>query len=337
MNHHPLVSPWMLNEGGGVRATAERLRELARLLVGVEGTIRSTLGSAVTALGWQGQITDRADEAAVTARTMLTRLADCCEAAGSALLELGGAMSWHGPRLTELLADDGGMPRFGSPGEPTPRFGSPGELTPRLGVEPRDPVIGLPVQPVESGGGTMATGGPEGVGSLTVEPGRQVFPVVEDRERLILQHVEDLQVHDQRCHDRLTHLRDELESMFPHGITPQFLRSLVPSEVWRQLVAAGVVQPVLPIQRDRGFLIPPRLIGPIRRTLPVRRELLPGCIRVVPPPRHTLPIHEDRRRGDYRVGGPGMRHTLPIREDRTQLHGAESDPGPSLTVQPADR
>ena len=204
--------------------------ELARLLGGVEVTVSSTLGSAVTALGWQGQITDRADEASRTTRTMLTRLADCCQAAGTALLELAGAMSWHGPRLTELIAGDGGT---------TPRFGSPGGLI--FGAEPRDPVIGLPVEP-GTGTSTMARmGQPDAGGSLSVQPWRETLPV-DDRERLIQQHVEDLEVHDQRCHDRLAHLRDDLESMFPHGITPQFLRSLLPSEETAPVLASMDVE-----------------------------------------------------------------------------------------------
>lgn len=315
MSHHPLVSPWMLNEGSGVRATAERLRELARLLGGVEVTVRSTLGSAVTALGWQGQVTDRADEASTTARTMLTVLADCCEAAGTALLELAGAMSWHGPRLTGLLADDGAA---------TPRFGSPGGPAPIVGAEPRDPVIGLPVQPVTGNGMPAPAGRPDAVGGLTVEPWRETLPV-DDRERLIRQHVEDLELHDQRCHDRLAHLRDDLKAMFPQGITPQFLRSLVPSHVWRRLVASGVVGPLLPIRGDRGSVVRPREVGPIRHTLPIRRELYPGCVRVIGPPVHRLlPVHEER--------------TLPVREGGTLLTGAEVDPGPVTTVQqPVDR
>ncbi|WP_131103217.1 hypothetical protein [Ornithinimicrobium sufpigmenti] len=347
MPAHPLVSPWMLHDGAGVRATGDRLRELAALLGRVEVTVASTLGSAVTALGWQGQVTDRAEEAASTTRTMLTRLADCCEAAGSALLELSAAMSWHGPRLVELLAegpDDSG---------PGPRLGSPGGPTPIFGADPRDPVVGLPVQPGDSAGAGL----PSGLGGPAVEPWRELLPVDDDRERLIRQHVDDLEAQDQRCHDRLAHVRDDLEAMFPHGTAPEFLRSLVPSQVWRELVASGIIRHTLPIRGDR-VLLDPRQVGPIRRTLPIRRELRPGCFRVVPPPvRHTLPIHEDIRTGDFRTEPPvrhtlpihedirpgefrtepPVRHTLPIPEERTVLRGADVDPGPVPTVEAADR
>lgn len=320
MSHHPLVSPWMLHEGSGVRGTAERLRELARLLGGVEASIGATLGSAATALGWEGQVTHRADEASTTTRTMLTRLADGCEAAGTALMELAGAMSWHGPRLVELLNDGSG------PGL-TPRFGSPGGPGPIFGAEPRDPVIGLPVQPVDgaghAGGSSMmaSTGQPDAPG-LTVGPWREVLPI-DDRERLILQHVEDLEMHDQRCHDRLHRIRDDLDAMFPHGTDPQFLRSLVPSEVWRQLVAAGVIRHTLPIRGDDRRLIVRPVIGPIRHTLPIRP---------------TRPVHRELIPGSIRVVGPPLRHTLPIREDRSGLAAAEVGVGPRTTVQPpADR
>ena len=332
MTAHPLVSPWMLHDGAGVRATGERLRELAGLLARVEITVASTLGSAATALSWQGQITDRAEEASGITRTMLTRLADCCEAAGAALLELAAAMSWHGPGLVELLSDGRG---------PGPRFGSPGGPGPIFGAEPRDPVIGLPVQPRDPAGGlqshaTTPAGGPDGAGSLTVEPWRKILPL-DDRERLIRQHVDDLEVQDQRCHDRLAHLRDELEAMFPHGTAPEFLRSLVPSQVWRELVAGGIIRHTLPIRGDRPPVLDPRQVGPIRHTLPIRRELRPGCFRVVTPPIHrTLPVQDDRRPGDVRTEPP-VRHTLPIREERTVLTGAEVDPGPVPTVEPLDR
>lgn len=299
MTTHPLVSPWMLHDGAGVRATGERLRGLAGLLARVEVTVASTLGSAVSALGWQGQVTDRAEDASCSTRTMLTRLADGCDAAGTALLELSAAMAWHGPVLVELLSDGAGAgPRFGSPGSP-----------------------GLPVQPGDSAGTglesgvTTSSGGPDGAGSLTVQPWREVLPV-DDRERLIRQHVDDLEVQDQRCHDRLAHVRDELETMFPHGTAPGFLRSLVPSQVWRELVAGGIIRHTLPIRGDRPAVLDPRQVGPILHTLPVRRELHPGCVRVVPPP---------------------VRHTLPIRAERTVLTSADADPGPVTTALPVDR
>ncbi|QFG67397.1 hypothetical protein [Ornithinimicrobium pratense] len=344
MTTHPLVSPWMLHDGAGVRAAGERLRELAGLLGGVEVTVASTLGSPVTALGWQGQVTDRAEEASSTARTMLTRLADCCDAAGTALLELAAAMAWHGPRLVELLSDGGG---------PGPRFGSPGGPGPIFGAEPRDPSIGLPGQPGDPAGASLQSG----VGSLTVEPWREVLPV-DDRERLVRQHVDDLEVQDQRCHDRLAQVRDDLEAMFPHGTSPEFLRSLVPSQVWRELAAGGIIRHTLPIRSDRNPVVDPRRVGPIRHTLPIRSELRPGCFRVVEPPvrhtlpireghrpgdfrteppvRHTLPIREGHRPGDFRTEPP-VRHTLPIREERTVLAGADVDPGPVTTVEPMDR
>lgn len=333
MLQHPLVSPWMLNEGHAVRATGERLREMAQLLGGIEVTVGNTLGATATALGWEGQITARADEAAVTTRTMLARLAECCDAAGTTLLELAGGMSWHGPQLVQLLQDGtgGGVPRFG--------FGVPGE-PPTFSPDPQHPVIGLPVQPIESVGDS---GGGD-VGSLTadrasqpglpVEPGMGVLPI-DQRERLIQQHRDDLDMYDQRCHDRLQLIRGDIEALFPRGTDPEFLRSLVPSDVWKRLIEAGIVQPITPIQR------PPRtlpIIGPpIYRTLPVRPELRPRCIRIVRPPRDILPIRGEgqpigaRPPVEGRIGP--IRHTLPIREAKVRLGGAEVSRGPGLTVQ----
>lgn len=243
MGDHPAVSPWMLNDGEAVRAAGERLRDVARLLGDVEVTVGSTLGSAATALGWEGQMTRRAEETTERTRTLLTRLAEGCERAGTTLLELAGAMSWHGPRLADLLrgAVVDPAPRFGLPVEP--RFGSPGE--PRIGlpVEPRfgspgEPRIGLPVQPrLADGGGPVPV---PGMGHITpIGPMTPLLP--QDRDQQILLHVEDLDVADRRCHDRLLQIRAELDGMVPHGTDPDYLRSLLPRGAWRLLLEAGIV------------------------------------------------------------------------------------------------
>lgn len=327
MMDHPEVSPWMLHDGEAVRTAGERLREVARLLGGVEVTVGSTLGSAAASLGWEGQITDRAEETAERTRSLVTRLADGCEAAGTALLELAGAMSWHGPRLVELLQGGAGdpTPRFGLPVEPRfglpvePRFGSPGGPGPGPGIGlpvepghglPGQPRIGLPVEPRHPDGGAVADG------MRHITPIGDPIPFLPDQDLRIREHVEDLELADRRCHDRLVQVRADLDALAPPGTDPHYLRSVLPPGAWRRLREVGIVPAPDPTPRPTPGPTPvptPDPGGRMRHT--------PGFRTHGPGDRFTGPVTLD-------PADPHMEHTPGFR-----THGPGGSGG-SLTVEP---
>lgn len=75
-------------------------------LVGTETAIlRATVGSAAQALGWQGQVTDRAAETSSASRSVLATLREDLHAASQALGSLASDLSTHGATLRSLQAD----------------------------------------------------------------------------------------------------------------------------------------------------------------------------------------------------------------------------------------
>lgn len=102
---HLGIWSWMVNDGDDVRAAGTRLQDTATMLGRQEDRLRSTLGSASTALGWKGQIVDRADQPASTAQTQIARFAEDLQAAGTALRDLASAMDTHAPQLRQVRID----------------------------------------------------------------------------------------------------------------------------------------------------------------------------------------------------------------------------------------
>lgn len=271
MIDHPSVSPWMLHDGESVRASALRLRQIASTVGGTEITVRDTLGAAATTLGWRGQITDRAAESSETTRTMLTRLADGCEAAGIALLELASTMAWHGPRLVQLLQTGvvDPLPRIGLPVDPPvvlPSLPEGMEHTLPVGGESRE-LAGL--RPVVGSGSIDGLEHTLPIERDPVDGGFRQVGLDPDRE--VLQHVEALELADKHCHDRLVAVREDLMGMAPRGTDPDFLRSLLPREAWIHLMRAGLV-PLRP--KDRGFEHTPGF--PVNGRGPVTIPVPPG-------------------------------------------------------------
>lgn len=277
MIDHPSVSPWMLHDGDSVRAGALRLRQIASTVGGSEITVRDTLGAAATTLGWRGQITDRAAESSEATRTLLTRLADGCEAAGIALLELASTMAWHGPRLVELLQNGvvDPLPRIGLPEYPRIALPAlPAGMEHTLPVEGESRALdGL--RPV---GGRGSIDGMEHTLPVERDPVDGGFRQVGlDPDREVLQHVEALELADKHCHDRLVAVREDLMGMAPRGTDPEFLRSLLPREAWIHLMRAGLV-PLRPrhpgLEHTPGF--PGEGRGPVTIPVPPGLRTQPG-------------------------------------------------------------
>lgn len=102
---HLGIWSWMVNDGDDVRAAGTRLQHTASVLGRQEDRLRTTLGSASSALGWKGQIVDRADQPSSTAQTQLARYAEGLQAAGTALRDLASAMGSNAPQLRQVRVD----------------------------------------------------------------------------------------------------------------------------------------------------------------------------------------------------------------------------------------
>lgn len=102
---HLGIWSWMVNDGDDVRVAGTRLQDTASVLGWQEDRLRTTLGSASSALGWKGQIVDRADQPASTAQSQMSRFAEDLQAAGSALRNLAGAMDTNAPQLRQVRVD----------------------------------------------------------------------------------------------------------------------------------------------------------------------------------------------------------------------------------------
>ena len=99
------IPDWMVSDDGPVRTAARGLRDAADVVDDERAGLRRTLGEAAAALGWEGQITDRADEAADPAQDGLRIMQEDLRAAGDALDGLAGALDQHTPTLRDIQRD----------------------------------------------------------------------------------------------------------------------------------------------------------------------------------------------------------------------------------------
>jgi hypothetical protein len=194
------VTPWMRTSGASTRDAGDRLTRLASDLDEVGRTLSGTLGAAVTALGWEGQITDRAREAAGPGATLVRRLADACEAAGRALRDLAAILAWRGPALDRLVTRHAEL---------------------------------------RSGDFTMDVPG-DGGQEITVTDYAAYLAAREHLEQQIFAHRDPLAEADRTCRDALARVEDDVTALVPPGTSPGFLRSLVPAEVWGHFSEVGV-------------------------------------------------------------------------------------------------
>ncbi|WP_281964957.1 alpha/beta hydrolase [Serinicoccus marinus] len=99
------IPDWMVSDDLPVRTAARGLRDAADVVDDERAGLRRTLGEAAAALGWEGQITDRADEAADPAQDGLRIMQEDLRAAGDALDGLAGALDQHTPTLRDIQRD----------------------------------------------------------------------------------------------------------------------------------------------------------------------------------------------------------------------------------------
>lgn len=194
------VASWMRTSGADTGTAGERLVHVAAGLDAVEQTLHRTLGSAAGALGWEGQITDRAAEAAEPGASLVRRLSEACQAGGRALQDLAEVLSWRGPALDELVRQHAEL---------------------------------------QAGDFTMEVPDDHG-GEVTVTDHAAYREARERLEQRIFAHRDPLAEADRRCRDALARVEDDIAALVPPGTSPGFLRSLVPSEVWGHFSAAGV-------------------------------------------------------------------------------------------------
>lgn len=95
----------MVASGGSLSSAAAQVRQAVAAIHTEEATLRSTLGQAASALGWEGQITDRGQEASSEVDSAVRELADALDAGAGAIADFGEALDTHGPPLRELKAE----------------------------------------------------------------------------------------------------------------------------------------------------------------------------------------------------------------------------------------
>lgn len=96
---------WMVRDDADVHALGTQLRTVASELRTARTELVSTLGSASTAMGWEGQITHRADLHTNPAASLVGRFIEDADAAGQALVALSQARDQHAPALRVLRQD----------------------------------------------------------------------------------------------------------------------------------------------------------------------------------------------------------------------------------------
>lgn len=193
------VTAWMRTSGVDTRTAGERLTRVAAGLDEVEQTLRRTLGSAASALGWEGQITARAEETADPGASLVGRLSEACQAGGRALQSLAEVLSWRGPALDELVRQHAQL---------------------------------------RAGDFTMQVTGDSG-SEITVTDHAAYRAARERLEQRIFAHRDPLAEADRRCRNALARMEDDVAALVPPGTSPGFLRSLVPSQVWGHFSEVG--------------------------------------------------------------------------------------------------
>lgn len=197
----PVVHAWMKQDGADVRSYGDALVDLAATLDDTERELARTLGSAATALGWEGAMTGRADAASVPTGSLTGRFADACRAAGNALRTLASSMSWRSQKIRLLLDEHAAL--LADPPTMTVRGDHGGEIT------------------------------------LTDYAARnRQRDALLDR---IAAHTDALAEKDRTCRDALARVVDDLERLVPPGTSPTFLRSLAPHGAYGLFQDAGVV------------------------------------------------------------------------------------------------
>lgn len=96
---------WMVRDDGDVHALGTQLTTVASELRTARRELAATLGSASTALGWEGQITHRADLQTNPAASLIGRFIEDADAAGAALVSLSQTRDQHAPSLRVLRQD----------------------------------------------------------------------------------------------------------------------------------------------------------------------------------------------------------------------------------------
>ncbi|ANS79170.1 hypothetical protein SGUI_1774 [Serinicoccus hydrothermalis] len=195
------IPGWMTGDAGPVRTAARGLRSAAGVVDDERAGLRRTLGQAATALGWEGQITDRADEAANPAQDGLRIMQEDLHAAGGALDDLAGALEDHGPTLREIQSDWDAL----------------------HADKPRTEV-------------TYYTG--EEIGTVDWAEVRRREDALRDRAE---HPKEMLRTADRGCRDTLAQVRSSLAALEPGSSTASFTRSQAPQGTWQVFRDQGLV------------------------------------------------------------------------------------------------
>lgn len=149
--------------------------------------------------------------------------------------------------------------------------------------------------------------------------------------------MEDLDLADRRCHDRLLQIRAELDGMVPHGTDPDYLRSLLPRGAWRLLLEAGIVpvrEPGGQMRHTPGF----RTGGP-----ELHLEPDPALPRTPGTPSPTDPVVEPPRTPgmpsptDPVVKPPRTPGMPPPTDPITELPRTPGTPSPTDPISPTPR
>lgn len=195
------IDPWMVSDADPVRAAGESLKGAADLVSQERATVRTTLGEAATALGWEGQLTDRAQETSSGSEDAFRTLEEDLDAGGQALAALARELSLHGATLRSIQA----------------------EWDQLQGDRPTTEVRGDHGEQVEVVDYTEL---------------RRQEQVLRDRAQAPM---EDLRTADRVCHDSLAAVEASLRALVPHGSSSTFTRSLVPTGAWGVFQEQGVV------------------------------------------------------------------------------------------------
>ncbi|MFK5688325.1 alpha/beta hydrolase [Ornithinimicrobium sp. LYQ92] len=195
------IDPWMVSDAEPVRTAGGTLTSAADLVSQERATVRTTLGQAATALGWEGRLTDRAEETSSGSQDAFRTLEQDLDAGGRALVDLADAMTVHGATLRTIQSDWDTL----------------------QGDRPQTEVRGDLGEQVEV---------------TDYEELRRQEQALRDRAQAPM---EDLRTADRACHGSLVAVESSLRALVPHGSSSTFTRSLVPADAWGVFRGHGVV------------------------------------------------------------------------------------------------